>query len=366
MSNPFKRYVQHFLSFSRSDRNAIVIIGILILIVLAVNIVLQNTNFKSNTDFTEIKALIREWELGESEKKESLVFFNFDPNTISKSELDSLSIPKHIKQNIIRYREAGGKYKVQSDVRKIYGMNDSIFSLIEDHIQIKKSKVIVAKTRTKTKKAEKIELNGNFEPNTATLAELKRFGFSNYQANNLLSYRNKGGSFNTANDLLKIYGVDSVFYQQIEKHVRIEKKLVATEPIEADILVEINSADSADWVILNGIGPYYAKRIIKYRNLLGGFSSKEQLKEIYNFPEETYAMIQQHIYVDTLKISKLRINFLEYADLLRHPYLNKNDVKLILNTREKKGAFQNDSEVGFIKGFDAETFSKIRPYITCR
>ena len=365
MSNPFKRYVQHFLSFSRSDRNSIVIIGILILIVLAVNVILRNTNFKSNTDFTEIKALIREWELAESEKKESLVFFDFDPNIISKKELDSLSIPKHIKQNIIRYREAGGKYKVTSDVRKIYGMNDSIFSLIENHIQIEKAKVIVAKT--KTKKTEKIELTGNFEPNSATFAELKKFGFSNYQANNLLSYRNKGGSISTASDLLKIYGIDSVFYQQIEKYVFIEEKavLVAT-PIEANILVEINSADSTEWVRLNGIGPYYAKRIIKYRNLLGGFSSKEQLREIYNFPEETYAMIQQRIYVDTLKISKLRINFLEYADLLRHPYLNKNDVKLILNTREKKGAFQNDLEVGAIKGIDAETFSKIRPYITCR
>lgn len=363
MNNPFKRYVQHFLSFSRSDRNAIIIIAVLVLLGFGVNILLQNTRFKSTSDFTAIKELIREWELAETEKQQTLILFDFDPNTITKLKLDSLSIPKQVKQNILSYRSAGGKYKTSADVRKIYGMNDSIFSLIESRINIKQNK----EPERKVRKVKKLEPKGTFDPNMTTLEELKTFGFSNYQANNLVNYRKKGGSFNMPADILRIYGIDSTFYLGVEQYISIA--LTESEPMnEVDkmVRIEINSADSFDLKKLDGIGSWYAKRIIKYRKLLGGFSSKEQIKEVYNFPEETYMKIEEHIFVDTLKISRLRINFFEYAELIQHPYLNKNDVKLILKTRESGGAFKNISEVKAIKGFDAETFRKIRPYITCR
>lgn len=365
MNNPFKRYVQHFLSFSRSDRNAIIILAILILLGFGVNIVLQNTRFKPTADFSEIKALIKEWELVESEKQQTSTFFDFDPNIISEKELDSLSIPNYIKQNIIRYRSAGGKYKTAVDVRKIYGMNDSIFSLVENYIYIKQN----IKPERKVKKVVKLEPKATFDPNMTSLAELKTFGFSNYQANNLVNYRKKGGSFNRPSDILKIYGIDSLFYLSIEKYIVLAQTEIDIKEeleIEKFIRIEINSADTFDFQKLAGIGSWYAKRIIKYRNLLGGFSRKEQIKEVYNFPEETYLKIEKHVFVDTLLISKLRINFLEYAELIQHPYLDKNAVKLILKARETDGAFKNISEVEAIKGFDADMFRRIRPYVTCR
>ena len=47
------------------------------------------------------------------------------------------------------------------------------------------------------------------------------------------------------------------------------------------VVVEINTADSAELMRLNGIGASFSRRIVKYRNLLGGFISKEQLLEVY-------------------------------------------------------------------------------------
>ncbi len=317
----------------------------------------------SNSDFSEIKAILEEWEK-EKEKiadESTLVLFDFDPNTISSDGFDTLNLPEFIKRNLLSYRNAGGKFKTPADVRKIYGMNDSIFALIKNHIHIE------SKPEPSLKSAPVKVLSGNFDPNSASSADLKQFGFSNYQANNLLGYREKGGVFHNTTDVLKIYGIDSAFYERISKYILIQpievKKVL--EP-KSEISIELNTADSVDLLQLKGIGATYAARIIKYRNLLGGYYSKKQLSEIYNFPEETYARIQSQIDVDTLQIVKLRVNFAEFSELIRHPYLNKVQVTALLDSRETNGPLKNISELHEIKAFDIETIKKISPYITCR
>ncbi len=362
MQNSWKKISRKFLSYQRSDRNAIIILGALILLSILINILLVNRSPESNADFSEIKRLIEEWENTGQESKETQILFSFDPNHISKQKLDSLSIPDRVKRNMLSYREAGGKYKTAADLRNIYGMNDSVFALLKSFIRIKTEKVIINPPGTNHHNKP-----AYFNPNQASGDELKLYGFTTFQANNLLAYRKKGGRFRQAADLLKIYGIDSAFYKSIEDHIKIEMTAEKVASVSAvEIRIELNTADSAKLVKLRGVGPVYAKRIINYRNLLGGFYSKDQLKEVYDFPEETFLGIQDHIYVDTLKLLKLRINFLEFPELLKHPYLDINDVKLIVNTRESSGAFKNISEVKMIKGFDSETFSKISPYITCR
>lgn len=365
MSNPFKQYAQHFLSFSRSDRNAIVILGAILFIAIVGIIIQRNMDPVPQSDFLEIETILADWEnaVSHSEPETVLSLFNFDPNTISSEEIDSLDLPVSIKRNLLKYRNAGGKYKLPADVRKIYGMNDSIFSLLQTHIQIKKKEEVKIKSKNKVI----VEPVGTFDPNSATVTELVSYGFSQYQANNLVNYRSKGGEFLNATDIIKIYGIDSIFYLKVEEFIEIEEpENVARVVPEKNVIVELNSADSLELTQLNGIGPSYAIRIIKYRNLLGGYYSKQQLKEIYNFPEETYSKIQLHVYADTLKVSKLRINFSEFAELLRHPYLNKTQVKALLDKREADGAIKDISELQLIKAFDSETIRKIKPYITCR
>lgn len=363
MSSTWRKISKVFLSYQRSDRNAIVIIATLFFLVFIGNVLIRNIPLNSNADFTEIKTMIAEWEKAGAEKKAIQNYFDFDPNSIIETALDSLSIPQYVKQNLLSYRKAGGKYKTPADVRKLYGMNDSIFTLIENHIKIRNEIKVVTIPKIKKRKVP----SSFFDPNNASVSELNAYGFSNFQANNLVSYCEKGGVFNTATDLLIIYGIDSVFYNEIAGFIKIEKAELEITAIPKEIiLVELNSADSIDLVGLNGIGPAYAKRIIKYRNLLGGFYSKEQLKEVYNFPVETYNNIQNNISVDTLTVIKLRINFSEYSELLKHPYLNKKQVNALTRKRESSGSFKSITELQSVEGFDSEIIAKISPYITCR
>lgn len=366
MSNPFKRYVQHFLSFPRSDRNAIIILSTVILVMVVTITILRNIEPVPKSDFLEIEALLDDWAKAKEhiESEQTSVLFDFDPNTVTPEILDSLTIPEFVKRNLLSYRKAGGKFNSRSDVRKIYGMNDSVFSTLEEYIQIKQKEQEV---NIKIKNKVIVQPVGTFDPNSATVSELENFGFSKYQANNLVNYRSKGGSFRNPTDIIKIYGIDSSFYFKVEKFVEIDEteNIIQVLP-EENVIIELNSADSSELIQLNGIGPSYAKRIIKYRNLLNGYYSKEQLKEVYNFPEETYFKIQSNVCVDTLKIVKLRVNFAEFSELLRHPYLDKVQVKAILDRREAEGPFKSIAEFQVLKAFDSETIDKIIPYITCR
>ncbi|NLB26346.1 MAG: helix-hairpin-helix domain-containing protein, partial [Bacteroidales bacterium] len=129
---------------------------------------------------------------------------------------------------------------------------------------------------------------------------------------------------------------------------------------------ELNSADSAQLVRLKGIGPVFASRIIKYRNLLGGFYSDYQLLEIYNFPEETFIEIRRYINVDTTVIKKIRINYADFSDLLRHPYLEKADVEKIGRHKEKFGPFNSVAQVLVMWPADSVKKNGLRHYLTCR
>jgi DNA uptake protein ComE-like DNA-binding protein len=154
----------------------------------------------------------------------------------------------------------------------------------------------------------------------------------------------------------------------IENHIRIEniKESPVANYSNVVIRIELNSADSTELMKLDGIGSVYAARILKYRDLLGGYYSVSQLLEVYNFPEETFKKIENSIFADTLLVKKIRINFAEYADLLRHPYLSKKQVEAVLNYRDKNGPIQNILQLKTNGLVDPETFSRIRPYFTCR
>ena len=356
-----------FLSYSRGDRVGIIILSVLILMLLGANAFVKRIAPKpyyTREQFEEIQA---QWNVARQpiENEELLSLFSFNPNTIEESALDSLDLPEQIKRNMIRYRNAGGSFKSKNDIRKLYGMSDSVFRNIAPHIIIPETKPV-----TKTKNYEKPEVKqplGFFDPNTASKEKLENFGFSSYQAKNIVSYRNSGGSYRQPEDLLKIYGLDSATYMQIYPYLKIDfvEKREKEEP-EKLLTIELNSADTSDLIQLKGIGSVYAARIIKYRNLLGGFYSVNQLMEVYGFSEELFKAIEPSVTIDTTAIKSIRINFAEFSELIRHPYFDKSNVNAILNEKDKNGPIKNLTELEALESIDAEFIDKVRPYITCR
>ncbi len=365
MNKIIRQWLKSYNDFSKGDRKAIIILCGLILLSVIAQIIIQNIQPKSKYNYSEYEQFLKDLEAqknnnGKSEK----TLFVFDPNTINQEMLDSLDIPENVKRNILNYRTAGGRFSSPAQVRKIYGMNDSIFTEIEQYIVFSEKSDSTGSHHINAGKS----ITGFFNPNTADYNQLIDFGFNRFQANNLIEYRKKVGAFKTRNELMKIYGVDSSFYKSIENHIQIE--IAEESPIDTYkpvlLNVELNSADSTDLLKLNGIGPVFATRILKYRDLLGGFYSTSQLLEVYNFSEETFQEIEISISADTLLIKKIRLNFAEYADLIRHPYFTKKQVEAVLNYRQKNGSFHDILQIKTNDLVDSKTFSRIRPYLTCR
>ena len=161
-----------------------------------------------------------------------------------------------------------------------------------------------------------------FNPNTASVEEFCRLGFTRRQAESIDAYRRKGGRFHRKSDFAKSYVVSDSVYRRLEAFIDIP-------------LVDINVADSAALDDLPGIGGWYASKIIEYRKLLGGYSYKEQLMDIYRFDQERYDKICDLIEIGAKGAAPFGLWTLPADSLSRHPYIrNMETAKSIVLYRE--------------------------------
>lgn len=128
-------------------------------------------------------------------------------------------------------------------------------------------------------------------------------------------------------------------------------------------ILDLNACDSASLEALPGIGPVLSARIIKYRRLLGGYASVDQLREVYGLPEETFGLISGRLSADSLDVKRIRVNSATFGDLIRHPYFRKEEVPALLKYRELNGRIDGLEELLTNRVISVETAGKIVPYL---
>jgi DNA uptake protein ComE-like DNA-binding protein len=129
------------------------------------------------------------------------------------------------------------------------------------------------------------------------------------------------------------------------------------------ILIELNTADTNDLVRLRGIGPFYAKRIIKYRKLLRGYYCKEQLLEVYGMDSSRFELFKNNISINADKIDKININKVEFKQLLQHPYFDYELVKSIFRYKDQQGKFKSIEELKKVNQVNDSLFQRISWYL---
>lgn len=129
------------------------------------------------------------------------------------------------------------------------------------------------------------------------------------------------------------------------------------------LTVELNSADSLTLQLLHGIGPAYARRIVRYRERLGGFVSTDQLLEVYGFTPELLTHIRPHITLDTTVIKPISINCIGLKELSRHPYIEYYQARDIITLRRKGVTFSSADDLRAVPSMADSTLRRILPYL---
>ena len=299
----FNHFLKDFFDFSKGERIGILVLLVLIFFLLAGNIIMNNIKPGTEFDYSEFKEKVNEWYTEETltndsgyedqdfSQKDKIDYklSNFDPNIAGKSKLRELGINEKTTNTLLRYREKGGVFYKKEDLRKIYGLSDSLYNILAPYIQIS-----VVKRESRSQK----------------------------------------------------------------ETVKVWNEIKEKAP-----LIELNQVDSVGLLPLPGIGPVYAGRIVKYRNLLGGFYSGEQLKEVYGLSSETFEKIYELICLDTSFIKKIDLNEVSAKQLKMHPYLNTYQAEAILYFRDYHGRFESVSELLQNKLLPAEDFEKAKHYL---
>ena len=364
-NNELKRLFREYFTFNKIERQGFTVLGLILVLALALNYFAGKADFKKPVDFSESRRYISELEMDRNtgQPPVQVSLFPFNPNTIPSGGLDSLDLPRQIKVNLIRYREKGGSFKTAADFRRLYGMNDSIFARVEGYIHLPQAEKREATHRVENKATAPEYFP--FDPNQVTEEELSRLGLNGYQRKNLLSFREKGGKFRSVEDVSKIYGIDAELYERLKPWIEI----VAMEPVKTEpsaiSRVDINQADSLEFMTLPGIGEVFSGRMIRYRKLLGGYHSPEQLLEVYGMTEERFNSLQPHVYIDRLEVRQIRLNFAGLYELRAHPYISPDQAGKILKLRSDNGPFRTVDVLLDENIFEPAIFDRIKPYLTC-
>jgi len=228
-----------------------------------------------------------------------------------------------------------------------------------------------------------------FDPNTLERGEWLALGFSERQVEGIGRYLAKGGQFRVKLDLARLYSLRPGQYERLEPFILLPDSLPHkgrpprqrnSYPAYADRgwndrparearpirPVEVNTADSTELVALPGIGPSFARGILRYRERLGGFLSMDQLAEVPVLRDKPDALERMGalLVIDTLAVRRIPINTCTVEELAAHPYARWNVARPLIAFRTHHGPFR---EVADIKGcvlVNEDVFRKLAPYLS--
>lgn len=218
----------------------------------------------------------------------------------------------------------------------------------------------------------------HFDPNTATVEDWIQLGIRKRTAETIQKYISKGGKFYKPEDLKKIYGLSErdaqrlipyVSIQSLPKDFRKESNTVyqkeAVFPKKTyEYPLDINRADTTAFISLPGIGSGLSRRIIAFREKLGGFYSIDQVGETYFLPDSTFQKIKPLLKVNSNDIKKINLNACTVEELKAHPYINYPYAKAIIAFRTQHGNFSSIDEIKKIMIVDDVFYKKVSEYFT--
>ncbi len=238
----------------------------------------------------------------------------FDPNTLTTEGWEARGVPHFVAARITKYREAAGGFKAKTQVKKMYGLEDSVYQRLAPFMQL---------------------------PEEAP----KRGERPDYAAN-------KPGPDGKFPPFVTAAGTPGKF----------PSKPRNLQPFD------LNTADTTQLMQIRGIGAGRAKWVVRYRNQLGGYLREDQLDEVFVLRDapDLRDSLKKYTFVAGGFAPKLvNVNTATFDELYLHPYIGKPRARLIVAYRQQHGPFKQVEDLKQIPVLKAEDWEKMRPYVRC-
>jgi competence protein ComEA len=287
--------------------------------------------------------------------------FKFNPNTISPDSLCLLGFSEKQALTIIHYREKGGIFRRKEDFKKMYVVDDARYVELLPYITIPQGNTSISGNKTALQ-IHNSSANNYGTENAGIMITKQNSDFQNFARDR----RERASSRDSALN----HKILRRFVPQNSAGALSDSKIAQAprgQKTSEKIYIDLNEADSAALVSLRGIGAYYARKILSYREKLGSFARPEQLMEIDGIDEERYNMLKEQIFVHPSGIKKFSIAEMAEKNkdfLKRHPYIGAYAARGIALFISQSGAeactLDNLVRASIISATVAE---KLRPYV---
>jgi competence ComEA-like helix-hairpin-helix protein len=381
-----KKFFWDYLYFTRVERNGIIFLVCTCLFLLALPRI-YGYFFSKKSDISH--QILFESNLSrpsdgapnveeQAPEQKSITLFHFNPNTCSATDFKSLGLSEKTIKSILNYRSKGGKFKQPDDFSKIYTLPDEDFQRLRPWITMGDRAHDNAVAAPQYEQDQKpFAIMKPFDPNLVDAAMLSSFGLSDKTISGWLNYRSKGGYFRQKEDVKKLFTLSDMDYQRLYPFMFIGEKttmdMAVNQPDKARATnisskrtitsVDINSAEIEDLVQLPGIGEGWAKRILSWREKLGGFSRIEQVGETRMLPDSVFQKVRPFLQVQAQTFKKLSLNTATWDELNEHPYIESKQARWIIAFRAQHGRFRSVEDLLQIIELKKDWLEKVRPYL---
>jgi DNA uptake protein ComE-like DNA-binding protein len=327
----WQKHLRPFLVFSKGERNGVLFLFLLLNLAWIIPVYLPRKPLtltptelelidSAQKIWADLEPKTRRYRVTENhypkgdglrapESPARLLFRTFDPNTADEQTWKAMGIPARTVGTIQRYIERGGRFRAPDDLRKIYGLTEQQYRTLRSWIRIA-------------------------PPPDKRSSDADRFA---------------GRGQESATNLRYASGSTAAFRNVAAHRARLD----------------INTADSADWESLPGIGPTLARRIVRYRDALGGFHAVEQVAETFGLPDSVFQLVQGRLSAGPgHAVEPIRLNTADVAELSAHPYISRKLAGLITAYRTRHGPFSTPEDLMAIPLVNDSLLNRLRPYLS--
>ena len=288
---------------------------------------------------------------------------NRNPNFWKRKEWVQLGFSNSQIKIIENYQKKLNIFTNKKQLLKCYAFNEMERKMLDSIVVIQKK---ITKSEFKksfvfllSSKSPNYDLKNYFDTIYYNKSSKGVFSYyvSNSKTNNFLAIKN---CLNGQKP--KVYSLNPRNLRMIlSKPQKIYKSKTSTK---SKFIVNINLADSLQWIKLRGVGPKRSIHILNYKKALGGFVSIYQVNEVFSINDSLFKSFERFLSIKDSSLVKININTCSVKQLKNHPYINWNLANSIVNFREQHGVFKLLEDLKKIHILDNKLYYKIVPYLT--